>query len=593
MVTATATEPAAPPLWMNEPASRPDPARIRARIGGLRRSLCTGTVEKALGRKPGVGKVAPRRAGASRGRSARPPVPQDTVRDRTRADRPRRMVDRRWAVREFGGLGMTALFRIWRMPVLAGAALASVIVSAASATAADGVHYLPETVDVAAHWAARSTLANAVMFSGLGEALSLSMTTRDAILEHAGYVTRPAMPDMAMVGAIYAAGDPAFRQAPDLSDLRTLRWDPSSFDRTLDPAAQAWTLIKITSPEFHLNFHDDKADKRVALMMVPQAQAQARVLEKMLVNDRRLFAARRPDGTFAAPRAGDQAVVLWGVSNLILATTSTRDDYWHKAWRDLIAADDYREFADRALRAVERLPPESPADRALAIEALGRYALSTENTERRKAALTMARSHADALRQLTQTSLNDAALAVYGLTEAGRLLGEDQYAKAAAKLFETSLLPKWDDRLGAFASGGATVYTPATTAAVVAALNAMRWHGPVELARTATALYPKFVETVLVRAGLQLASPLSLVPAQYRKDRPDAAFAHPALASLDEAGVAPVFAGGVVYENGAWRVSDRRFRTAEAMFLANMLVMPRDGQADAFLPADRLSSLRR
>ncbi|NIR59168.1 MAG: hypothetical protein GWO02_06445, partial [Gammaproteobacteria bacterium] len=109
---------------------------------------------------------------------------------------------------------------------------------------------------MAAHWAARSTLANAVMFSGLGEPLSMSMSTRDAILKHAGYVTRPPMPDMAMVGAVYAAGDPALKQTPDFSDLRTLRWDPAAFDRTLEPAAQAWALVKITSPEFHLNFHD-------------------------------------------------------------------------------------------------------------------------------------------------------------------------------------------------------------------------------------------------------------------------------------------------------------------------------------------------
>src|SRR3546814_11157331 len=102
-------------------------------------------------------------------------------------------------------------------------------------------------------------------------------------------------------------------------------------------------LIKITSPEFHLNFHDDKADKRIALMMLPQAQAQARVLEETLVNDRGLFAARRPDGTFAEPRAGDQAVVLWGISNLILAATSERDDYWHKAYRELIEDGDYRD----------------------------------------------------------------------------------------------------------------------------------------------------------------------------------------------------------------------------------------------------------
>jgi heavy metal translocating P-type ATPase len=45
-------------LWSEEPASRPDRARIRAHIGGLHCSLCTGTIEKALGSQPGVDKVA-------------------------------------------------------------------------------------------------------------------------------------------------------------------------------------------------------------------------------------------------------------------------------------------------------------------------------------------------------------------------------------------------------------------------------------------------------------------------------------------------------------------------------------------------------
>jgi len=48
----------APRLWSEEPANRPDRTRIRARIGGLHCSLCTGTIEKALGRHPGVDKVA-------------------------------------------------------------------------------------------------------------------------------------------------------------------------------------------------------------------------------------------------------------------------------------------------------------------------------------------------------------------------------------------------------------------------------------------------------------------------------------------------------------------------------------------------------
>jgi heavy metal translocating P-type ATPase len=49
---------AADRLWSEEPSSRPGRKKIRARIGGLHCSLCTGTIEKALGRLPGVDKVA-------------------------------------------------------------------------------------------------------------------------------------------------------------------------------------------------------------------------------------------------------------------------------------------------------------------------------------------------------------------------------------------------------------------------------------------------------------------------------------------------------------------------------------------------------
>ncbi|MGH9770249.1 MAG: heavy metal translocating P-type ATPase, partial [Candidatus Acidiferrales bacterium] len=55
--TVATAEPKLRP-WTVEPSSRPDRARIRARIGGLHCSLCTGTIEKALGHQPGVDKVA-------------------------------------------------------------------------------------------------------------------------------------------------------------------------------------------------------------------------------------------------------------------------------------------------------------------------------------------------------------------------------------------------------------------------------------------------------------------------------------------------------------------------------------------------------
>ncbi len=57
-MSTTATVETAERFWTEEPSKRPDRRRIRARIGGLHCSLCTGTIEKALGRRPGVDKVA-------------------------------------------------------------------------------------------------------------------------------------------------------------------------------------------------------------------------------------------------------------------------------------------------------------------------------------------------------------------------------------------------------------------------------------------------------------------------------------------------------------------------------------------------------
>ncbi|MFN2608192.1 MAG: heavy metal translocating P-type ATPase [Acidimicrobiales bacterium] len=46
------------PAWLDETIGPDGLARFRARIGGLHCSLCTGTLEKALGRQPGVAHVA-------------------------------------------------------------------------------------------------------------------------------------------------------------------------------------------------------------------------------------------------------------------------------------------------------------------------------------------------------------------------------------------------------------------------------------------------------------------------------------------------------------------------------------------------------
>lgn len=486
--------------------------------------------------------------------------------------------------------------RFHRRPALLG--LAAVVLAIGHVQPAAGSErftYDSENVGTASHWAARSTLANAVMFSGLGEPLNLSMSQMDAILRHAGYTARPPMPDMALIGAIYRSGTPKFVEEPDFSKPPTLRWDPDSFDRTLDPAAHAWSLIKITAPEFHLLFHEGKAERRAALVMLPQAEAQAEVLETKLLTDDGVFAPRSPEGAFEQPEPLDQAAALWGISNLILAATSERDDYWHAAYRDLVDPDDYRSLADHALAGVEALPPETPTERAIAIEALGRYALATDDDQAREKALELARSHAEALSAAEPQNLADLGLAIYGLIEASRLLGDAMFSEVAGSLFDEQLVPRWDEDLGIFSDseGAGTSYTPFTVGALVAGLNAMRWHGPENLAAKAERLYPRIFETVLVEGGLLLSSPLPVVPEEYRSEAPDAHFADPALADPAETMLAPVFAAEVVHETAGWHVADQTFPTAEAMFLATMLAKRHEGRADPFLPQDRLQGLQR
>lgn len=56
--TIQASTESAQRFWSEEPSKIPGRRRIRAHIGGLHCSLCTGTIEKALGKRPGVDKVA-------------------------------------------------------------------------------------------------------------------------------------------------------------------------------------------------------------------------------------------------------------------------------------------------------------------------------------------------------------------------------------------------------------------------------------------------------------------------------------------------------------------------------------------------------
>lgn len=58
MPSATLSKAARERLFSDEPSGRGGHRRLRTRIGGMHCSLCTGTIEQALGEQPGVSKVA-------------------------------------------------------------------------------------------------------------------------------------------------------------------------------------------------------------------------------------------------------------------------------------------------------------------------------------------------------------------------------------------------------------------------------------------------------------------------------------------------------------------------------------------------------
>ncbi len=457
-------------------------------------------------------------------------------------------------------------------------------------------HYDAESVKPATYYAALSNLANAVMFSGLGEKLIFSPYERDDWLRRAGYVTRPPMPDMGIVGVLYRAAKPEFAGRPDFAKPETLRWKTGSFDRTLDPGVQAWALLKITSPEFHLQFHDLPENKIAALMMLPQARTMAKALMSRLRNSQGLFAPRMADGRFGSPKPRDQAAVLWAAASFKLAATSTRTDYWHQAYRDLTQPAQAAQLADQAFAAMQKLPPTRAGDRAIAIAALGRYALITKDDAAKAKALAQIRQYAKALQSLeAQPSLSDIALSIFGLTEAGRILQDQGLIELAAERYQAQLMPLWQPDLAVFRNAkdaGTIAYTPKTAGAVVAALNAMRWYGPAKTKAQAAKLYPRFFEGAIIRSGLLRGSPLGLVSKKYRKQHPAAHFAHPILPRPEQTGIAPVFAGEVRFDKGQWRMTDPLFRTGPAMFLSHMLaIKSADGRDDIFIAEALLKRL--
>jgi hypothetical protein len=458
-----------------------------------------------------------------------------------------------------------------------------------------------EAVQKQAYWYSLYNVAHLTMFSGMGKIMKGGgMTGIIEWLKGGGVQKAELVKDMYMISSVYAEGDPHFTQEVDLDNKRSMGWDREKMDKTLDPSAQAFTIIKSVTKNFHRDYHETKDNQRIAIAMYPEAKEMAKLLTESMMDDRGLFVSVSPDGKKGKPAPFDQVSVLWAFSDL----ASVSSDPEAPPYNDGDLARWSGEMADKAFEATKTLPPESIIDMAIAIEALGRYAAATDDKALRKEALGLILLYAEALRRGSKKTVTQMGLSVYGLIEAFRVTGNPAFMKEALRIFNRDMESLWDEKAGIYTNfkrSKRQFYTPFDVGAVLAALNSVLWFtlpsyddplnsGP-DLAKKR---YVRFFENALFISGLQRASGISLVEKRYVDREPQIHFAHPSLPQPEEAGgkfgIAPVYASEVTFENGKWVITNENFNTKEAMFLANMSVILNRHQADCFIPVERLTA---
>lgn len=458
-----------------------------------------------------------------------------------------------------------------------------------------------EAAQKQAYWYSLYNVAHLTMFSGLGEVMKGGgMTGLIEWVKERGVKKAELLKDMTMTSSVYAEGDPRFVKAVDLGNKKTMQWDRAKMNATLEPSAHAFTIIKSVTKNFHRDYHETDLNQRVAIAMYPQAKNMARLLTEKMINRDGLFVAITPDGKKMEPVPFDQIAALWALSDLALISS----DPDVPPYNDSNLNEWATKWADRSFNAAKRLPPVTIIEKAIAIEAYGRYAAAAKDKGLRREAIRIIRIMAEGLQKGKPVSITEMGLSVYGLAEAYRVTGDHIFLERALSIFNNEMERLWDEKAGVYATLNGTkkyIYTPFDVGAVLSALNTVLWFAIPSYNRPqdsgpslAERRYVRFFENAVVLSGMQQSSGVYLVETAYLKREKEDHFIHPSILSQDKAGggfgIAPVYAGEVTYENGAWRVTEKRFKTMGAMFLANMSVILNRHQADCFIPLERLTA---
>ncbi|MFB6235872.1 MAG: hypothetical protein ABEH81_08360 [Halopenitus sp.] len=457
-----------------------------------------------------------------------------------------------------------------------------------------------------AYWFGRYNVNAMLLMSGLGERLKPPKKARKQLGSLANFDPEKMPANPYLLKAVYAAGDPHFQQAADFSDLSTLYWDRESMDETLEPEAQALTIQKVTAKGLRTRYHRRGKDRFIALVQLKEAMALATTLRERLTTSNGLVATRTPAGDLADPQPVQQATALAAYSSLALSLTDPDLLLYQKLPNSREFSARVRTWADELFAAARTVRPESSKALALTIRANGWYAVATKDADRRRDALGELDALAQQIHQRQRSEdlpLTELAWAVYGLAEASHVTNSTKYATAARRIFFERMEARWQPDAGIYtetASGAGQVYTPATAAAVFAAINAVRFVatpglGTVGNPRQADKRYVQFFRNAVVESGLQQAHaiPLAVHPA-YQKEEPKRHFTAESVPLSAEGhgphGLCPVYAAEVSYEDDEWTVTNRRFRTAAAMHLSLLSPTLSATAPDGFIPIDRLRS---
>jgi hypothetical protein len=423
------------------------------------------------------------------------------------------------------------------------------------------------------------------------------------MLKHAD-VDEPPVKNPNLNVAAFTEGDPHFTQKPVLSgpdgrpDAATLTWDAPKSSKVVSPASLAWTHLKGVTWAKNFQSHFGVLPQGIAAKFRSQmltTVAQIGVDSSLIAGGPDGNGAlTRADGSFplvsgfdpvegevvdGRPRPTQHAAMLWFLSDL----TSLAGNGWYGYVNSeplIPKKKKIQQLTDGVGRATMSFSPSrvvesgSTRDLGLVLGAVGWYGTHAGSNEMRSKATDYANaladevaSHTDGNGRVGGGAENQAATqgaVAQGLVWASQVEGVDRTV-AAEPVVGYMLDELWDGDAGTFASGtddSAYTITARDAGDVTGGINAA---DAVLGTSGLKEVYARYFDETFNWERLQRAErPPSRDPEAERTLPlpPEAG---------GEFGQAAVYNGAVEYdsESDEWSVTDRRFYTEEALYLAN------------------------